>query len=206
MADRSGSRTGSDTRDFLRNRALDGWRPFVDHYGRTILRWCRHSLHLGEDEAAELTQRVLVKLFEKMQKPSALWDPAKGRFHAWLKTVARNAWLDACEERQSALAPGGGPVLEVLQDDAVCTDFVAHLVQKELLQLALDRTQARVSSREWQVFYLRKVEDLPAKEVAERLGLKVETVDNYTSEVRKVFKEEWDWAAGPDQGRPEGGP
>jgi RNA polymerase sigma-70 factor (ECF subfamily) len=197
------SQTGAATRIFLQDRTAGGWGPFVEHYGRTIRRWCRRCWRLGEEEADDLAQVVIVKLFEKMQGPSALWDPARGRFHAWLKTVTRHAWFDACKERQRALGPGGKKVREVLESDSGGEDFAEYLAQKEVLEEALKRARARVSPKEWEVFALRKLERLSAKEVAERLGLKGETVDNYTSKVGKVFEEERKELEGPE-GEKEG--
>jgi RNA polymerase sigma factor (sigma-70 family) len=184
------SKTGTTTKEFLRNRAADGWGDFVEHYGRTIHRWCRRYWRLGEEEADDLTQVVVVKLFEKMQRRSALWDPAKGRFHAWLKRVAHRAWLDALKERRRALGPGGNKVLELLESDVVGADFVEKLVWRDLLQVAMERAQVRVTKTKWEVFRLRKVEGLSAKAVAERVQLTVKTIDNYTSKVGKVLMEE----------------
>jgi RNA polymerase sigma factor (sigma-70 family) len=191
------SRTGSTTRDFFRNRTADGWASFVEHYARTIRRWCRHCWRLGEEEADDLTQVVVVKLWQKMENQAALWDPAKGRFHAWLKTVALRAWLDAREERRRVLGPGGHEVQQLLENDAVCADFVERLAQAELLQLAQERARGRVSATEWEVFRLRIFARHSAEEVAGQVRVTVGTVNNYTSKVRAVLKEELDRLAGP---------
>jgi RNA polymerase sigma factor (sigma-70 family) len=185
MSGHADSVTSDATREFLRSRTQKGWGPFVEHYGRTIFRWAVGCWRLGEEEAGDLTHRVVVKLWEKMRQPdAALWGPEKGRFHPWLKTVARHAWYDA---RKGA----GRNVLELLDSDAVCDDFVERLAQKELVELALKRTEQQVPPAKWEVFRLVRVEDLPGPEVARRTGKTPETVHNYTSQVGQVFQQEW---------------
>jgi RNA polymerase sigma factor (sigma-70 family) len=192
MSGHADSLTGDATREFLRRRTDRGWGPFVDHYGRTIFRWAVGCWRLGEDEATDLTQQVLVKLWEKMSQPdAALWDPEKGRFHAWLKAVARHAWSDACKASKRAGQVVTPEVLELLNNDTAGADFVEKLAEKELWELALANTRQRVSTTKWEVFRLVRVEDLPGPEVASRTGLTLQVVHNYTSQVGQVFQEEW---------------
>jgi RNA polymerase sigma factor (sigma-70 family) len=192
------SQTGPATRQFFRDRTADGWPGFVEHYGRTIRRWCRASWRLGDEEADDLTALVVVKLWQKMVNRAALWDPGKGRFHAWLRTVALRAWLDARDERRRALGPGGGEVRQLLENDAVGADFVEQLAQADLLEVAQERARARVSATEWEVFRLRLLANHPA-EVAGQLRLTVGTVNNYTSKVRAILKEELERLTGPGE-------
>jgi RNA polymerase sigma-70 factor (ECF subfamily) len=199
VSDQSDSATGIDTKEFFHKRRAEGWDDFVEHYGRKIRRWCRRCWHMGEEEADDLTQVVVVKLFVKMQTEDALWDPAKGRFHAWLKTVVRRAWLDAREERQRALGPGGNEVLELLANDAACQNFVKQLAQADLLQVAQERARARLTPKEWEVFRMRAFERHSAETVAGQVDLTTETVHNYTSRVRKILKEELTRLEEPDE-------
>src|SRR5438309_2240050 len=69
------------------------WREFVERYGPRIHGWCRRW-HLREEDAAEVTQCVLVRLAEKMRDFE--YDPARS-FRGWLKTLARRAWSDYLE-------------------------------------------------------------------------------------------------------------
>lgn len=185
-----GSKTGDVTRAFLRNPATAGWSAFVEHYGRTIYRWCTECWRLDPNDAADLTQIVLTKLFEKMRSPSACpWDPAKGRFHAWLKTVARNAWRNAVAKRPT-VGHDADSVRQMLDDQSAGEDFVEVLALKELLQTARQRAQRRVKESEWAAFHLRIENRLKAHAAARQLRVTAETVHNYTSHVRKIFREE----------------
>jgi RNA polymerase sigma factor (sigma-70 family) len=184
------SSTGSKTTQFLRNGALDGWPSFVDHYGRTIRRWC-HRWRLGENEADELAQTIIVKLFEKMHDPSrCFYDPAKGPFHAWLKTVARNAWNDVCNQRQRSPMVGGKEYEEFITGKAAGDDFVKTMIEQELIEAAKEATKKKVTVVQWEAYLLKKDDGLSSKEVAERLGMKPATIDNYVSTVRKIFEQE----------------
>jgi RNA polymerase sigma-70 factor (ECF subfamily) len=77
------------------------WAAFTERYGRKIYGWCRYW-QLQEADAEDITQAVLLKLAEKMR--AFTYDPGRGSFRAWLKTVTHNAWRDFVEGRRR---PGG---------------------------------------------------------------------------------------------------
>ena len=72
-------------------REQEAWAEFVRNYGPMIAAWCFRQ-GLGESEAADVTQTVLVKLVGVMR--DSRYDPAKGSFRSWLKTVTNNAVRD----------------------------------------------------------------------------------------------------------------
>ena len=64
------------------------WAQFTDRHGRKIYGWCR-QWNLGDADAEDVTQNVLLKLAEKMR----MFDDDSSRsFRGWLKTVTRHAW------------------------------------------------------------------------------------------------------------------
>jgi RNA polymerase sigma factor (sigma-70 family) len=190
------SKTGSRTKEFFQRRTLQGWEPFAAKYGPKLRTWCL-SRGLAESDAEDVGQAVLLKLYEKWQTSCALWDEEKGSLRAWLRTVARNAWNDACVKRQRDLGPGGQQVDVVLENAPGPEHFLEHFVHAELLQVALDQTQASVTDNEWKVFRLRVFEHRSAREVAELLRITEGSVNNYTSKVRAALKEEMKLLEGP---------
>ena len=84
------------------------WAAFVGRYDEPIRRWCR-SMGLGPEAQDEVTQRILVKLLNRMQ--TFRYDPEK-QFRAWLRAVVKN---EAATYRRNA-RPGHGSCLDNLPD------------------------------------------------------------------------------------------
>ena len=191
------SKTGNWTKEFFQRRTMQGWEQFAAKYGPKMRAWCL-SRGLEASDADDVCQTVLLKLYEKWQSSCALWDSEKGSLRAWLRSVARNAWNDACAKRDHDLGANDRRAALVLENAVGPEHFIEQFVQAELLQLAIDQTQARVTDNEWKVFRLRIFENRSAKEVAEQLRMTVGTIDNYTSTVRAVFKAELTQLEGPN--------
>jgi RNA polymerase sigma-70 factor (ECF subfamily) len=168
----------------------DAWREFVDRYGRLIYKWCRYW-QLQDDDAEEVTQRVLVQLVSRMK--GFVYDPSRS-FRAWLKTVTHHAWHNLVVSRQRA--PGGGGdsgqwerLLTVPARDDLALRL-ARQFDRELLDEAMVRVRLRVASHNWEAFRLTAVEGEPPHEVARRLAMKVAHVYAARSNVQRLLREE----------------
>jgi RNA polymerase sigma-70 factor (ECF subfamily) len=166
------------------------WADFAERYGRRIYGWCRHW-QLQEADAEDITQQVLLKLAQKMRAFS--YDPSRS-FRAWLKTVVHHAWRDFADHRQrSDTGSGDTHVLEMLQTVQARDRLVAELdeeFERELLDEAMARVQARIQPRTWQAFRMLAVEQVSGAEAAARLDMKVATVFVARSKVQKMLQEE----------------
>src|SRR5262245_22647225 len=81
----------------------DAWRTFVELYAPLVYSLGRkHGLQ--DADAADLTQEVFASVAAAVR--SLEYDPRRGRFRAWLYTVARNRLLDF--QRRLVLARGSG--------------------------------------------------------------------------------------------------
>ena len=88
------------------------WEEFVNRYAPQIFNWCRRY-QLQESDAADVTQDVLVKLVRTMQ--DFQYDPARGSFRGWLKTVTANAVRDLVGNwKKAGRGSGDTAVLQVL--------------------------------------------------------------------------------------------
>src|SRR6516162_11806038 len=73
------------------SRREEAWTVFHSRYRGVILGWCLRR-GLPPDGAEDLTQDILLKLFQQL--PRYRHDPARGQFRGWLKAVVNNALTD----------------------------------------------------------------------------------------------------------------
>lgn len=181
----------------LRVRDTDdqvAWREFVDRYGPRIFTWCR-QFRLQDSDAADVTQIVLTKLVSAMQQFE--YEPSRGRFRGWLKTVTSNAVRDlAAEWTRKGRSLGGDQGKELLTSlaETRAVDQLYELVeqgyQSELLQVAETRVRMRVQPNTWQAYHLAAIEQRPVAEVAEIVGMRVSEVYVAKSRVIKHLRAE----------------
>jgi RNA polymerase sigma-70 factor (ECF subfamily) len=180
-------------------RREEAWVVFQARYQDVILGWCRRC-RLSPEDAEDLTQDVLLKLFEALSRGA--YDPAKGRFRSLLMSVVNNAIIDAWRRRQRRPEPagvGGTSFLERLTDLAG-PESVGELsgAIEQRAKAAADevfrRVRARIKETTWQAFAQTMIEGRPAAEVAAVLGLTVGTVFKAKDRVKRMLEEEYLYA------------
>jgi RNA polymerase sigma-70 factor (ECF subfamily) len=143
------------------------WRTFVARYGPKISGWCRQR-GLKQGGVEEVTQIVLVKLVEKLRKFH--YDPRKGRFRGWLKVVTEHAVVDYLIAAAGIGRVTDPDILDVMGSPEARKDL-GEVIEKafllELLDVAIQRVQLRVSRRDWQIFRDLALEERSAAAVAE---------------------------------------
>jgi RNA polymerase sigma-70 factor (ECF subfamily) len=184
--------TGSTLIMLLRDPAdARAWDGFVGRYGPLIYRWCRHW-HLQEADAENVTQEVLAQLVQKLRTFS--YDPDKGTFRGWLRTLTQHAWSDYLAKNRAAMRGTGDSVaLDRLEAVEARTDLMESLAEAfdlELLEHAQARVQLRVTPRDWQIFQELAVEQQPSRTVAGKLRMTVTAVLMAKSRVQKKLREE----------------
>jgi len=165
------------------------WRAIVDRYGPLIYDWARgHGLQ--DADAKDVTQDVLLRLVRRL--PTFEYDTTR-TFRGFLRAITRNAWIDfveGCQGRERG--SGDSDVLVYLHKEPTRDDLIRRLEEdadRELFEIACREAQLRVAPRTWEAFRLGVLEDLPAREVAERLGMKLATVYGAQRTVRDMLKE-----------------
>lgn len=171
----------------------EAWVEFVDRYTPKIYNWCRRY-HLQESDAADVTQEVLVKLVRAMN--SFEYDPQRGSFRGWLKTVTANAVRDLVASWKKAGRGSGdtaiGQVLAMVEDEKAVESLRSQIEtchQEELLAQAERLVEPRVQSHTWQAYRLTAIEQRRATEVAETLGVPVSEVYVAKSRVLKMLRQ-----------------
>lgn len=174
---------GSDRRE--------AWSAFDARYRGTILAWCARR-GLSRADAEDLTQDVLLKLFQRL--PSYHHDPTRGQFRDWLKTVVSNALTDFWRRRRPECDAVGGTAFWAQVTAAVSPEAADELStaigDRGAAAEVFERVRAKLKETTWEAFYQALVENRPAAEVAAMLNLSVTTVYKATYRVKKMLLEE----------------
>jgi RNA polymerase sigma-70 factor (ECF subfamily) len=172
------------------------WTAFHARYRDVILGWCLRR-GLPPDAAEDLTQDVMLKLFQKL--PEYRHDPARGLFRSWLKSVVGNTLTDFWRRRQrdpDADAVGGTTFLEqthAMAEPEAVGELSVLLEDRAASEAAevFARVRGKVKESTWQAFYQTLVEERPAAEVAAGLNLTVAGVYKATYRVKQMLLQEY---------------
>jgi RNA polymerase sigma-70 factor (ECF subfamily) len=186
------SQTGSTLLVLLRDPdSPQAWKAFVRRYTPKLLAWCRRW-HLQPADAQDVTQEVLYRLAGQLR--CFAYDPVKGHFRSWLKTLARHAWSDLRDSRRRAGWGSGDPQVQRLLEEQENPDELAEELDREFLREVYEEAQARVQLRvgrtTWQAFRLLALEGKSGAEAAARLKMKVAAVYVAKSRVQRMLREE----------------
>lgn len=139
------------------------WQRFVDLYTPLLLAYARR-LGLPAQDAADLVQEVLLILVRQL--PRFVHD-GQHSFRGWLRTVARNCWLNHCRRRR--LVP-----LDT-NDEPASPDSAEEFIEREYLhslaRRALKLMQTDFEPTTWKACWETAVEGRSAAEVAAELGI-----------------------------------
>jgi RNA polymerase sigma-70 factor (ECF subfamily) len=141
-------------------------------------------------EVQELTQDVLVLLFERDCQELRRWDPQRGRsLDSFVRLVARrraarilhqgrgNPWADEPIDPTlvDADEPGDGDLARTLED-------------RSMLGRVLDHLYAQMSPRDLELFQLLFVDERDPQEVADALGMTRGAVNAWSYRTRKLAR------------------
>jgi RNA polymerase sigma-70 factor (ECF subfamily) len=122
------------------------------------------------------------------------YDPAGGRFRAWLKTLAYHALVDFLREQARPGAGSGDSQVEQLLGDLEARDDLARRVEEQfdldLLEEARCRVRQRVGAPTWEAYRLTAEEGVAGAEAAARTGLSVDRVHQAKHRVVRLLQEE----------------
>lgn len=189
----------------LRLRDLDdqeAWSEFLERYTPRIYQWCRRY-NLQESDASDVTQEVLGKLLRAMR--SFEYDPKRGSFRGWLKTVTNNAIRDFVGTLKNPVRGSGDTLmhrnLAAIQDPdalAALAEAIEAEAEQELLMEAESRVKIRVQPHTWMAYELTARDQIKAAEAADRIGMQVSEVYVARSRVIKMLRQEVERLGGTD--------
>lgn len=173
---------------------IDTWfaREVLAHE-QALMRFL-HRNWRDHDEVGDLRQEIYVRVYEAaMRQPP---DSPK----SFLFATARNLMADRVRRQRivSITAVGDLERLNVLQDELEPARWLAGREALTRLARALDRLPERCR----EVVWLRRVEDLPQKEIARRLGISEKTVEKHIAKGSRMMADFFH--GGAEAGAPPG--
>ena len=167
------------------------WEEFVALYGPLILAWGRCDFGLQTSDADNLCQEVLLRVWRGIGS----FDPARGRFRAWLYACARNAAcnLRRCRHGEQVGAPPAlGDRERALRDEDDLDAALARLEENGFdvddLQRAVSAVRARVQPATWKAFLLCEFFELTAKEAGTLLSMQPVAVNQAVFRIRQMLR------------------
>ncbi len=152
------------------------WDEFVSLYAPLIYRFARRG-GLQDADAADVVQDVLRGVSRAIGRLE--YDPARGNFRTWLFAATRNALINA-RIRRPALGCGGSSAQRRLEDVPAPGDDDEDAWEREYRRqrflCAAERARVDFEESTWSAFWATAVENRPAREAAETLGLSIGAV------------------------------
>jgi RNA polymerase sigma factor (sigma-70 family) len=175
------------TRHSLLSRLRDlsdeaSWRTFFETYGRLLYNFARKN-GLSDQEAQDVVQETVIAVARKM--PEFHYNPAKGSFKQWLLLITRRRVQDHLRKLYRSLPSADSVIAGCQHVEAMCPELTADDAmaaawelewQESIFRAALHQARQRVQPKTYQAFDYLVLQEMPARQVAEMLGLNVAQV------------------------------
>lgn len=165
----------------------DVWNEFVDRYGQLIRSFARRQ-GLQPADVDDVLQEVLVALTRVM--PGFEYDPAKGKFRSYLKTITLRAVFRKRGERRGRvdLSDLDDRTRAAGEDQAVEQAWETEWQQYHV-RLAMKTIDAEFNAADRQAFQRYAVEGAEVRSVAAELGLSADQVYQAKSRILRRLAE-----------------
>ena len=140
-------------------------------------------------EVLDLSQDVLVALFEHDGRELRRWDPARGRtLENFVRLVARRRTARILSQGRGNPWANRPVDPQAMQEDPALSQIDEEVEQRDSLARILDKLSAHMGPRDQQLFDLLFVQQLSPSEVAELLELSRGAVNAWTYRLRKLAR------------------
>ncbi len=178
------------TRQTLIDRARDpndsqAWDEFTDYYG-SFIRMVLMQLHAPVDDLEDLSQTIMVKLWQSLSTVELGRDHA--RFRTWLGTVIRNTFYSHRSQAESRKRrEANAAVADVVPPDI--EDIIECEWRKHIIALVLERLNASFSGKAMDVFTMT-LDGKSVDDIALALKLTKDSVYVLRNRVQSRFRKE----------------
>ena len=171
----------------LANREESAWRDFDSRYGELIRGFVRRRGAQAAD-CDDIAQEVLLSLSQAL--PGFHYDPQKGKFRSYLKTITVRAMFKRRGAQRGAVDMSD---LDQLTRTASADESVEQAWEAEWrqyhLRVAMQTVEAEFNAADRAAFQRYAVEGRDARETAEELGLSVDQVYQAKSRITRRLTE-----------------
>jgi RNA polymerase sigma factor (sigma-70 family) len=159
------------------------WGDFYARYGELIRAFCRRK-GLQAADVDDVTQDVLMSLTRAM--PGFHYDPKKGSFRGYLRTIVTHAiYRRFCQKRGEARLPEIEETTRIAQSDIEGEQHWEAEWRQYHLRRALATVSGEFGESDLRAFELYALSGRAAPEVAEEIGMSVDSVYQAKSRVLK---------------------
>jgi RNA polymerase sigma-70 factor, ECF subfamily len=150
------------------------WHEFCARYRPLIVAYAQHSYDFGPEDAEDVAQASLLVFMEAYRRGE--YDRAKGRLRHWLFGIATNRLREAVRRRERnreiQVTDGGSGtgLLQRIPDDAVLEEQWEEEWRRAVCRQCLSEVRREFDAKTVEAFELFVQGDVPADQVADRLG------------------------------------
>lgn len=190
------------TRESLLSRLKDweddeSWREFFGIYKKLLFSFAIKA-GLSEQESEEVVQETIISVAKTIK--DFQYDPERCSFKSWLRHLAQKRIADSFRRRarqpQMKETAHVGTVrtaaIERVPDPAAANldALWEEEWQKELLEAAIARVKAEVSSEQYQMFDFYVLKKMPVSKVASALGTNAGQIYLAKHRISRLIKKE----------------
>lgn len=164
----------------LRNGGTEqDWHRFVELYTPSMVIWAK-QMGLQDHDVHDLIQDVYLLLHDRFS--NFVYDP-KLRFHGWLRTVVKNAWLGKLRKKQPDNLP---PEIDIaFTEECQTEDFLM------ILRQALRILRSDFRDTTWSAFSETWLKGRGIAEVAQELNISENAVSQARFRVMSALRREF---------------
>ena len=164
----------------LRDANETAFRQVFDQYGKKVYRYILHYVKVGV-EAEDITQNVFLRIWEKR----GLIDPEKS-FEGFIFTIAYRSVMDHFRtnpKRLQSLFP-----VDLFTDSIVSTVSADALLNHHQLESIYQQALQALPPKRKEIFLLSRHGGLTNRQIAEKLGISIKTVESHMTAALSFFK------------------
>jgi RNA polymerase sigma-70 factor (ECF subfamily) len=186
--------TSSSLLDKIRAKDEKAWERFIHLYSPLVYKWCRQG-DLQEADAADVGQEVFRSVAAAIGNFRHERD--SDTLRGWLRTITRNKLNDfGRRKRNETQARGGSDAQEEFQQlpdeklgeaDETSIEEDNRLIYRRAVEMVLSECEETTRK----AFMAYAVEQRPAADIAEELGITVNTVYLAKSRILRRLREEF---------------
>jgi RNA polymerase sigma-70 factor (ECF subfamily) len=160
------------------------FRRLAEEYRDRVYTFAYYSLN-NREEAEDVTQDVLVKLWQNREKVDAAKLPA------WVMRVTRNAVIDAARRRRTRASVIADAVEFELAESVVAArgPDTEQVVRTRELRDSLEEALTEVDEPYRSIVVMREIQDMTYAEIADTMETPLNTVKVYLHRGRKMLRE-----------------